>query len=356
MTIGRAEYLWIDGAEPTTQIRSKTRILDLSENPTIEEFPIWNFDGSSTNQAEGGDSDVFMQPVSVFPDPTRGPGDWLVLCETQNPDKTPHESNTRARARAAQDEAGEDVRAWIGFEQEYTLFEGNVPLGFPKDGYPEPQGPYYCGVGPRNVYGRDIAEEHMELCMIAGLNFYGINAEVMPGQWEFQIGYRGLDGDTEADPVAMSDHLWVARWLLHRVSEAYDVRVSLDCKPVKGDWNGAGLHTNFSTDAMRKKGGLDVMEKAMKNMERRHMAHVAVYGAGLEHRLTGIHETAPLEEFSHGVADRGRSIRIPQPVRVKGYGYFEDRRPGANADPYQVSEVLIETVCNVGAGRLESVA
>ena len=351
MTICRAEYLWIDGAEPTPQIRSKTRILKLSQNPGLEEFPLWSFDGSSTNQASGDNSDVFMRPVSLFPDPIRGADSWLVLCETETPDGAPHPSNTRARAHAALDEAGEDTHAWIGFEQEYTLFEGNDPLGFPKDGYPAPQGPYYCAVGPQNVHGRDIAEDHMRLCMDARLNIYGINAEVMPGQWEFQIGYRGLDGDVEADPLNMSDHLWVARWLLHRISEDYDIRVSLGCKPVKGDWNGAGLHTNFSTAAMRGEGGVEIIQNAMEDLERRHMAHIAVYGDGLEYRLTGIHETSPIDEFTYGAADRGRSVRIPQPVMMKGCGYFEDRRPGANADPYEISQVLVETVCGVGAGK-----
>ncbi len=244
------------------------------------------------------------------------------------------------------DEYGSQYDPWIGFEQEYTLFQGRKPLGWPEGGYPAPQGPFYCGVGADEVFGREVEVKHLEACLQAGLMIFGTNAEVMPGQWEYQIGYRDINNES-ADPLTVSDHLWLARWLLCRIGEDYGVSVSLDPKPVKGDWNGAGKHTNFSTNATRdKNNGLQAINTAIEKLSKKHHDHIKVYGANLESRLTGQHETAHLSEFRSGIADRGASIRIPQGVKNKGYGYLEDRRPGANADPYEVSAALVSTICN----------
>lgn len=209
------------------------------------------------------------------------------------------------------------------------------PLGFPKDGFPAPQGPYYCGVGAGRVIGREIIEEHTQACLDAGLMIEGTNAEVMPGQWEFQIG--------AADAITVSDHMYVARWLLHRIAEDYDVIISFDAKPAKGDWNGAGAHTNFSTAAMRE--SYTAIEKACQALSKRVEAHVLNYGDDIQSRLTGKHETAPWNKFSYGVSNRGASIRIPWQVERDGKGYAEDRRPNANCDPYTVTRLLLETVC-----------
>jgi glutamine synthetase len=223
---------------------------------------------------------------------------------------------------------------WFGIEQEYTFFKEGRPLGFPKEGYPAPQGPYYCGVGAANIYGREVVKEHMAACLQSNLLFAGINAEVMPGQWEFQIGTGGL--------LAVADDLTIARWLLHRIAEEYDVNVSLDCRPAKGDWNGAGAHTNFSTKAMRENSSTftSVLEKLRDKME----AHIEVYGEGVKDRLTGAHETCDYKTFRYGVSDRGASVRIPWHVNKAGKGYLEDRRPGANIDPYLVLERLMSTI------------
>jgi len=346
--IGSAEYIWLDGAEPTQEVRSKTRIVDI--NPTdvsIESFPAWSYDGSSTNQAEGSNSDLELRPVCVVNDPLRGEGCYLVLCEVFNPDGTPHSTNHRAGLREALENGGAAQEPLVGFEQEYTLFKNQRPLGWPEEGYPGPQGPYYCGVGNGKVYGRDLVEDHLTACLDAGLLIYGINAEVMPAQWEFQIGYRGFEDDQPADPLVCSDHMWIATWLLHRLSEDYEVTVSYENKPIKGDWNGAGCHTNFSTKAMRtKETGRESIQDAIEALESTHADHISVYGNLLDERLTGDHETCSISEFKAGESDRGCSIRIPLSVRQKGYGYIEDRRPGANSDPYQVCAKLVNTICN----------
>ena len=348
MKLSKVTYIWIDGAVPTQTLRSKTRVLKYSGKPfTPKDLPKWNFDGSSTNQASGHDSDLTLLPVCVVTDPIAGEGNFLTMCEVINPDGTPHPSNKRARLVQLMEHGGKDSDPWMGFEQEYTLFKGLQPLGWPERGYPAPQGPFYCGVGSDEVFGRYLVDAHTQACIDAGIMIYGINAEVMPGQWEFQIGYRDIDSEV-ADPVTVCDHLWLARWLLYRLGEDFDVNAKLHPKPVKGDWNGAGNHTNFSTrDTRHPKTGMDAIHKAIKALEARHMEHIAVYGSDLDLRLTGKHETASINEFVAGVGHRGASIRIPRPVAEKGYGYLEDRRPGANANPYEVAAILVETICNV---------
>lgn len=343
--IKTVEYIWLDGNKPVSQIRSKTRLLELSDNPQIKDIPEWSFDGSSTKQAEGHDSDCLLMPVNIFTDPLDNGGDFLVLCEVLNPDGTIHPSNMRFLLRQVLEKGADKHEPWVGFEQEYTMFKDNIPLGWPTHGYPAPQGPYYCGVGTEQIFGRDLAVEHRDLCIKAGLIYYGMNAEVMPGQWEFQIGYRGVNHE-DAGALNVCDHIWIARWLMHRISEKYKIHISIDNKPVKGDWNGAGMHTNFSTKAMRNPAtGRETINKAISNLQKRHREHILVYGDKLEERLTGLHETSSIHEFSAGDANRGCSIRVPKPVAAKGYGYIEDRRPGANADPYQVATKLIETIC-----------
>lgn len=347
-----AEYIWLDGATPVRQLRSKARVINIdpSKKVTVADFPEWSFDGSSTNQAAGHDSDCVIKPVNFVKDPIRGEGNYIVMCEVFDPEgKVPHESNSRAQLRAVLDAGAAKYEPWAGFEQEYTLFDGHTPHGWPSNGYPAPQGPYYCGVGPRQISGdaRNLVEEHAQICIEAGLLFYGINAEVMPGQWEFQIGYRGVEGE-DAGLLNMSDHLWIARWLLHRVSENYDIHVSFENKPVKGDWNGAGCHTNISTNETRNPAtGRKAIDAAVAKLSQKHAEHITLYGDKLAERLTGAHETCSIHEFKAGDADRGCSIRIPKPVATKGYGYLEDRRPGANSDPYLVSARIAATICDI---------
>jgi len=326
----RAEYIWIDGQKPTAKLRSKTKIV-----PDGQEPPIWGFDGSSTEQAPGEASDCVLRPVKVVPDPIRGGHDVLVMCEVLTVDMEPHPSNTRAplaevAARYAQHEP------WFGMEQEYTFFKDGRPHGWPVRGFPAPQGGYYCGIGADEIWGRDVVEAHTKACIDAGLAISGTNAEVMIGQWEFQIGPAG--------PLEVGDQLWLARWLLYRIGEDFDISAHLDPKPVEGDWNGAGMHTNFSTTEMRS--NYDAVLAACEALGKRADEHIKNYGAGIEKRLTGLHETAPWTEFNYGVSNRGASVRIPWQVAKEQKGYIEDRRPNANADPYVVARLMTETICS----------
>jgi glutamine synthetase len=341
----QAEYIWLDGTLPSQSTRSKTRMVEVNDRDklSLADFPKWNYDGSSTYQADGKNSDLFLEPVCFVNDPIRGGDNVLVLCEVFNPDGTPHKTNYRATLREVLNSGARKNDPWFGFEQEYTLFQDNQPLGWPKGGYPAPQGPFYCGVGPNKVYGRDVVETHSKACIDAGLMLYGINAEVMPGQWEFQIGHRGFNNET-GDPLTVSDHLWLARWLLHRVCEEFNIVASFEPKPIKGDWNGAGAHANFSTKTMRETGGVNHIKQIIKQLEAKHDEHIKIYGDNLASRLTGLHETCSINEFRAGVADRGASIRIPHQVEETGYGYLEDRRPGANCCPYQVCAKILDTI------------
>jgi glutamine synthetase len=295
----------------------------------------WGFDGSSTEQATGESSDCILKPVFHCPDPIRGGKNVIVMCEVLlAATGEPHPTNTRAACEAAAKKYA-DAEMIYGIEQEYTMLRlDGTPLGFPEGGYPAPQGPYYCGVGAGRVVGREIVERHTQACIDAGLRISGTNAEVMPGQWEFQIG--------PLSATAVSDHLTVGRWLLHRIAEDYDVVISFDAKPEKGDWNGAGAHTNFSTRAMRD--NYEAIIAACEKLGTRVMEHVENYGHDIQSRLTGKHETAPWNKYSYGVSNRGASVRIPWQVARDKRGYAEDRRPNANCDPYLVTRLILETV------------
>lgn len=343
-----AEYIWLDGTQPTQELRSKTRVVNherLTTDP--KDYPIWAYDGSSTYQSTGKFSDLFIVPVRVIKDPIRGNNNVLVLCEVCNPDHTPHHTNTRSKFRAVLANGGDAEEALLGFEQEYALFHGLNPLGWPSEGEPKPQGPYYCGVGTDKIFGREIVEKHLQYCIDAGLFIYGINAEVMPGQWEYQVGYRGFKSDN-IDALTICDHQILARWLLHRTAEAFNVSVSFSNKPMKGDWNGSGCHANFSTKSMRNpKNGYDNILNIIDRLAKKHAQHIKFYGHNLHERLTGLHETCSIHDFKYGISDRGASIRIPINVKEQGCGYLEDRRPGANSDPYLVAACLLTTVCNL---------
>ncbi|MCM4153180.1 glutamine synthetase [Arenibacter sp. N53] len=335
MSKSKLEYIWLDGYEPTQNMRSKTKVEE-NFSGKLEDCPIWSFDGSSTRQAEGGSSDCVLKPVAIYPDPHRING-YLVMTEVMNADGTPHISNGRATIE------DEDNDFWFGFEQEYFIMDTKteLPLGFPRGGYPKPQGMYYCSVGGLNTHGRDLVEEHADACIDAGLNFEGINQEVACGQWEFQLFAKGAK--------RAGDEIWVARYLLDRLTEKHGYYIEYHPKPLGDtDWNGSGMHANFSNTTLRTCGSREVYEKICEAFRPVVKEHIAVYGEFNDQRLTGKHETASIHDFSYGISDRGASIRIPIITVQKGWkGWLEDRRPASNGDPYKIAGRIVKTVKSV---------
>lgn len=330
----KLEYIWLDGYQPTQSLRSKTKIVKDFDG-TLESCPMWSFDGSSTEQAEGHSSDCLLKPVAIFKDPARKNA-YLVMTEVLNADGTAHISNGRATID------DDDNDFWFGFEQEYFIVDQStkLPLGFPEGGFPGPQGPYYCSVGGQNAFGRDIVEDHLDQCLDAGINVEGINAEVAAGQWEFQIFAKGAK--------AAGDMVWVARYLCERNAETFGVSIDWHPKPIKGDWNGSGMHANFSNSILRECGSKDVYDIICQAFGPVKEEHIEVYGADNDQRLTGLHETQSIEKFSYGVSDRGASIRIPIATVENGWkGWLEDRRPASNGDPYKIAARIIKTVHSV---------
>ena len=331
--IYKFEYIWLDGYTPEPNLRSKTKVNNFSkEDFTITDLPIWTFDGSSTKQAEGIDSDCLLKPVKMIKDPQRKNG-YLVLCEVLNVDETPHASNMRSKIT-------DDSNLWLGFEQEFFIYKDGLPLGH-NGIIPKPQGEYYCGIGSDNISGRDMVEHHLDLCLASGLNMTGINAEVALGQWEFQVMGKGA--------LDACDQLTLARYILNRLSESYKVTIEYHPKPLGNtDWNGSGMHTNFSTKQMREEGGKELFDEIFRVFKTNHDKHISVYGSDNEQRLTGKHETQSIDKFSWGVSDRGASIRIPQTTVKNGWrGYLEDRRPASNACPYMITKQISESLKQV---------
>ena len=333
MNKSKLEYIWLAGYTPTANLRSKTKIVE-DFGGKLENCPMWSFDGSSTQQAEGGSSDCLLKPVACYPDPVRKNG-FLVMTEVLNADGSPHESNGRSTID------DDDNDFWFGFEQEYFLWEPetNLPLGFPKD--QTPQGQFYCSVGGKNTFGREIMDEHLDICLEAGINVEGTNAEVAAGQWEFQTFAKGAK---EA-----GDEMWIARYLLERVAENYGLAIEYHPKPLGAtDWNGSGMHANFSNNTLRTCGSEETYNKICEAFRPVVKEHIDVYGADNDKRLTGEHETQSINEFSYGVSDRGASIRIPIMTVENGWkGWLEDRRPASNGDPYKIAGRIIKTVKSV---------
>ena len=329
----KLEYVWLDGYQPEPTLRSKIKIIDRYCSNLLE-VPEWGFDGSSTQQAQGSSSDCVLKPIRLYNSPFDS--DQLVLCEVYNADGTPHSTNTRSNIASAKQK-----EYWFGFEQEYTLMKNGRPLEWPEDTtkYPKEQGDYYCGVGASNIgaTGRRIMHEHTTNCLTAGVSIHGTNAEVMLGQWEYQVFGRGAK--------KAADNAWMARYILYRTAEQHGVDVDISPKPIKGDWNGNGMHTNFSNNRMRNEGGEDYIRSICDLFSSFHEDHIAEYGSKNDERLTGLHETQHISKYSYGVSDRGASIRIPMNLTQNNWkGYLEDRRPAGNADPYKVTNRVVTTM------------
>ena len=334
------EYVWIDAKNTC---RSKSKVIEnlLIIDDKIE-FPEWNFDGSSTGQSEGQNSEIILKPCCAFTHsllkniPTSY-SSYLVLCDCYFPDGQPISSNTRYLAKQIFDSV-KNEEPWFGIEQEYVLIDNNMNnfLGWPQTGLPEKQGKYYCGNGCDRSFGRTLVEEHYMMCLSAGIKICGINQEVMPSQWEFQIGI--------CEGIEAADHLMMARFLLIRCAEKYNIKVSFEPKPIDGDWNGSGCHTNFSTRRMRTEiVGFNEITIAIEKLSKSHSEHLKVYGDNSK-RLSGTHETSSFDKFTSGVGDRSASIRIPSMTLKNMSGYIEDRRPASDCDPYLVTAIMAKTV------------
>jgi len=326
----KLEYVWLDGYKPEPNLRSKVKITNKPINQ-LSDVPEWGFDGSSTKQAEGHLSDCYLKPVRLYTDI-----DFVdtiyVLCEVMDSNGKAHETNDRAKL------GQEDFSFWVGFEQEYFIRSAhNQPiLGFEKSGMVDPQGKYYCGVGGQ-IVGRHISEEHLDMCLKYKIGIEGTNAEVALGQWEYQVFAKGK--------LMASDDLWMSRYFLYKIAEKHGYQIELHPKPmVFGEWNGSGLHTNFSSKKMREEGGEKYFKAIFNAFEVRMEEHIDNYGSDNHLRLTGKFETQSIDKFSWGVSDRGASIRVPKSVGETWKGYLEDRRPSSNANPYCILNVICESL------------
>ena len=318
------EYIWIGG---NNELRSKTRVI-YKNIENITEVPKWNFDGSSTEQAESTtNTEVILQPVKMYKNPFLSEFCYLILCETYNND-SPHITNNRYNANKIFKEK-EEEESWFGLEQEYFMI---------KDGweYNVPQGKFYCGIGNKSNIERIIAEEHLMACLNIGLTISGLNAEVANKQWEFQIG--------PCEGIESADQLYIARYLLERIAEQHNVTISYEPK-LYPNINGSGCHTNFSTKKTRNDNGLTEIWNCIHKLEQKHKEHMLIYGKNNEERLTGHHETASYNTFSYGIGTRNTSIRIGNETFKDKKGYFEDRRPASNMDPYLVTSIIFKTCC-----------
>ena len=326
------EYVWIDGKG---SLRSKTRVFN-----EICELPNWNFDASSTGQIDNGNENTegILKPRKLCKNPLRKSSklfnSYLVFCDVYDIYGEPMKWNHRSLASKIFDTPNfHDDEPWYGLEQEYFMFKKGHTNRYYSFQNSTKDGDYYCGVSLNNIQ-RTIVDEHLEACIYAGLTISGTNAEVSPNQWEFQIGpCIGIDA---------GDQLWIARFLLERIAEKYDVEICYHPKPFK-HINGSGCHTNFSTKSMRNDDGLNEIYRCVDKLEKRHSEHMKVYGEDNQLRLSGIHETSPYDLFSFGIGTRNTSIRIGHETFKEKKGYFEDRRPAANADPYLVISKIYES-------------
>lgn len=363
-----SEYVWHDALG---NLRSKAKVEKTDkQNLSLNFFSEWNFDGSSTGQAGGFNSDVVLKPVAMFKDPFRqhfkNAECYLVWCETYNMDGTPHPTNNRAKCMEVCEKT-KQFEPWFGMEQEYFLYQLNkelenpaLPYGwmgvnlpnykFPtqtdnsvispvcSNGYvPSASSPFYCGVGADRVYGREIMEKHFEYCLYAGLKVCGINLEVVISQKEFQCGICSAH--------ELGDHIWMSRYVLCRVAEQFGAFVEFHPKKMH-DFSGSGGHMNFSTNEMRNDGGYAKIIEACDKMTKNHSDHMSEYGDETNKlRLTGKHETASYDKFSYGNSNRGCSVRIPYATHKAGKGYLELRVVASNADPYRVVTRMLKTIC-----------
>jgi glutamine synthetase len=312
-------------------VRSKTRIINTTGyNLKLNHIPNWNYDGSSTYQALTESSEVILYPVKIYPDPFTKKGK-IVLCKTSDPLCSVHIAEEIFSNSS-------DTYPMFGLEQEFFIINNTTekPVGWPINGEPRSQGDYYCSVGAGCAFGRDYLSECLDKLLEMNVPITGMNYEVAPGQAEFQVCDIGIDA---------AHGMIILRYVLARVGEKYNYSIDYDPKPVKGNWNGSGCHVNFSTKKMRHSGGYNVIMDCMKYLNGTHIDDLKLYGVGNEKRLTGKHETSGMDNFTYGVANRSTSVRIPTQTEKHRKGYFEDRRPGSNIDPYLVTANIYKVCC-----------
>jgi glutamine synthetase len=330
------EYIWLGG---NGEFRSKVKVEEHG-------YPIteWNYDGSSTGQAsDSGNTEINLRPVYQCINPLANPNSQfkstLVLCDTY--DSINNLASNRETAVQIFNQ-NLDAEPWFGLEQEYFFSTTPTNIFFEKK---EEQGRFYCGVGLPALQ-RKIVEEHLEACLTARIQISGTNAEVAPNQWEFQIG--------PCEGIAAADQLLMARYLLERIAEKHGLFVCYEPKPFS-NYNGSGCHANFSTVGMREAGGISEIVDCMAKLESAHQEHLAIYGNDNAKRLTGKHETSSMDKFTYGYGTRNTSVRIPNQVVKNGCGYFEDRRPASNMNPYLVTSAIFKTCCLIGELRIQPI-
>jgi len=297
-----AEYIWTGLS--STDIRSKVRVTS-GYNCAFEP---WSCDGSSCGHGSVEQSEYPLMPVMYVPCPMPCIH-YIVLCDSES------------RRQLVSSEWSNNP--WFGLEQEYFIVLSRHQ-GYSDNHY---CGHNYCGQGV-NPVERAIVQEHLNVCLLMGLAIGGTNAEVAQGQWEFQIGPLG--------PVEACDQLIVARFLLMRIAEKYGCTIDFRPKPFAYE-NGSGCHINVSTEQTRS--NPECTEQLMPLLQSKHDEFIRVCGVANRDRLTGQNETADYRVFTWGKGTRNTSVRINN-------GYYEDRRPGADIDPYLAIQNILGAIAS----------
>ena len=333
------EYIWLDN---DNNFRSKTKIITNKLVTSLTSLPLWNYDGSSCGQANTETSEVMLKPVFMCNDPFRGQNHRLAYCVTYTGEQmVPLKNNYREYAQQIfKEDKVNYFKPWFGMEQEFFIMdpETGMPFNYSNS---NTQGKYYCGVGTCQKVERDIMEDFIKRSYDAGLKVCGINAEVAQGQWEYQVG--PLTGIFAADQLMMS------RYILVRTAENHNANINFHPKPLGVNWNGSGCHTNYSTKFTRggtdEHHGIHYINTYIERLKNHHTECMQQYGRDNHLRMTGTCETADYNHCTHSVGGRDCSIRIGYDTARWECGYFEDRRPASNCDPYLVTASLFLYSC-----------
>ncbi len=349
------EYVWLDADD---NFRSKIRTMS-----ALYQFD-WNFDGSSTGQATTESSEVILKVVSQFNHPFINDG-FLFLCATYDINGKPLSNNYYDKANEIfnTDNKCSELKPWFGLEQEYFMYDKNLTINN-KDYEFDPtlghnnsmnhsssinnnyskslkiinSNKFYCSPINQDPDEVKISIEHLEACIKAGIRISGNNAEVVQHQWEFQIG--------PVEGIEAGNQLLMARYLLNIIASKYNKIVNYHPKPIKGV-NGSGCHINFSTKQMRdEKDGLTYIMNAIEKLKDNHSYHMENYGNDNNKRMTGLNETSSYDKFTWGVGSRNTSVRIGYDTFKNNKGYFEDRRPASNINPYLATSIIFQTCCS----------